>query len=258
MRHRLVSLERIVEGLPQTNKLFLTDSYQRELETSLLKYVPESRKTGYLVTSETIMHPRGGAQPSDSGTIGCDLFTARVKKVLEHSGVVIHYGEILKGSPEPGSQVRMSIDWDARYRVMRLHTAGHIVDYAVLMEVGGGLLSSKAFHGPPESFVEYMGRMQNLSPSELERISNEVVRQARRVYPVWVDRKELQYTVRGAPNVARLPELQTYRIIVIDGVNAIPCGGTHVAETSEVGRIVVKEVRPVESGFRVVYDVLDG
>lgn len=253
----LVSLTTISEGLPPTNKLYLADSYQKSLETKILRYVPESKKTGYLVTAETIMHPRGGAQPSDSGTIECELFRARVKKVLENAGVIIHYCEFLEGAPADGLRVKMEINWEERYRVMRLHTAGHIVDYAVLMEIGRELLSSKAFHGPPESYVEYIGKHGGVSPDALEKISNEVVSAAKSVYAVWVSKGELNSTIRGAPNMSRLPDLQTYRVVVIDDINAIPCGGTHVANTREVGRIVISEVKEVESGFKVIYNVLD-
>jgi alanyl-tRNA synthetase len=253
----MVSLTSISAGLKPTNKLYLNDSYLKTTETTLLRYVPETRKSGYFVTTDTIMHPKGGAQPSDTGTIESVNFKAIVKKVLEHSGVVIHYGDILEGVPREGDRVSMTIEWDSRYRVMRLHTAGHIVDYAVVQILGKDLLSSRAFHGPPESFVEYIGRAGGIDPASIERISNEVVKASKRVYPVWVPKEELLKTVRGAPNLGRLPELETYRVIVIDGVNAIPCGGTHVANTAEVGGILIREVEAVENGFKVVYDVSD-
>ncbi|MEM0482449.1 MAG: alanyl-tRNA editing protein [Nitrososphaerota archaeon] len=253
----MVSLSSISAGLQPTNKLYLNDSYLKIAETTLLRYIPDTRKSGYLVTTDTIMHPKGGAQPSDTGMIESPHFKAVIKKVLEHAGVVIHYGEITEGVPREGDRVSMTIEWEGRYRVMRLHTAGHIVDYAVVQTLRQDLLSSKAFHGPPESFVEYIGRADRIDQASLERISNEVVKASKRVYPVWVPRDELLKTVRGAPNLARLPELETYRVIVIDGVNAIPCGGTHVSSTAEVRGILIKGVSKVEDGFRVVYDVAD-
>ncbi len=253
----MVSLSSISAGLQPTNKLYLNDSYLKTAETTLLRYVPETRRSGYFVTTDTIMHPKGGAQPSDTGSIESVNFKAVVKKVLEHSGVVIHYGDIVEGVPREGEKVSMTIAWEWRYRVMRLHTAGHIVDYAVVQILGEDLLSSRAFHGPPESFVEYIGRAGEIDSASLAQISNDVVKASKRVYPVLVSRGELLKTVRGAPNLARLPELETYRVIVIDGVNAIPCGGTHVANTAEVGGILIRGVDKVENGFKVVYDVAD-
>lgn len=253
----MVSLSAIATGLQPTNKLYLNDSYLKTVETTLLRYVPETRKSGYFVTTDTIMHPKGGAQPSDTGVIESTNFKAVVKKVLEYSGVVIHYGDIKEGVPMEGEKVSMTIAWEERYRVMRLHTAGHIVDYAVVQLLGRDLLSSKAFHGPPESFVEYIGRASGVDLASLERVSNEVVKASKRVYSVLVPKEELMRTVRGAPNLARLPELETYRVVVIDGVNAIPCGGTHVANTAEVGGILIKKVEEVAEGFKVVYEVAD-
>ncbi|MCS7145243.1 MAG: alanyl-tRNA editing protein [Nitrososphaerota archaeon] len=253
-----MNLSTIASGLQPTNRLYLSDSYLKSTETTLLRYVPETRKSGYIVTRDTIMHPKGGAQPSDTGSIESPSFRATVKKVLEHSGVVIHYCEVTDGAPTlEGEKVSMSIDWEKRYLVMRLHTAGHIVDHAVLNEVGHDLLSSRAFHGPPESFVEYMGKINRIDLDLLAEVSNEIVRASKRVYPVWVSREELWRVVSGAPNMERLPSLETYRVIVVEGVNAIPCGGTHVANTGEVGRIVITGVKELERGFRVIYNVTE-
>lgn len=251
----MVSLASVTAGLQPTNKLYLVDSYLKCLETTLLRYVPETKRSGYFVTESTIMHPRGGAQPTDTGIIEGTNFRASIRKVLEQSGVVIHYGEITEGEPSEGERVSMTLDWERRYRVMRLHTAGHILDYAILQVGGENLLSSKAHHGPPESFIEYTGHLDRIDLEALEKVSNEIVKAAKRVYPVWVNREELWKTISGAPNIARLPDLETYRVIIIDGVNAIPCGGTHVANTSEVGSIQVREVKGVEEGFKVIYDL---
>ncbi|MEM1533632.1 MAG: alanyl-tRNA editing protein [Nitrososphaerota archaeon] len=251
----MVNLSTISAELQPTNKLYLTDSYLKTIDTTLLRYVPETKKSGYLVTADTIMHPKGGAQPSDIGTIESPSFKATIKKVLEHSGVIIHYGEVTDGVPREGDRVSITIEWEGRYKVMRLHTAGHIVDYAALQVLGRDLFSSKAFHGPPESFVEYIGRAERVDITSLQKISNDIVKASRRVYPIWVSREDLMKTVKGAPNIARLPDLETYRVVVIDGVNAIPCGGTHVANTIEVGEILIRGVRDVENGFRVIYDV---
>jgi len=144
----MVSLSEVAAGLQPTTKTYLTDSYKKTLLTTLLRFVPETKRSGYLITAETIMHPKGGAQPSDTGYIEGDGFKARVKKVLEQGGVVIHFAELLEGSATEGRTVRMTLDWGQRYLVMRLHTAGHIIDYAVLQLLGQDLLSSKAYQAP--------------------------------------------------------------------------------------------------------------
>ncbi len=251
----MVSLSEVAAGLQPTTKTYLTDSYKKTLLTTLLRFVPETKRSGYLITAETIMHPKGGAQPSDTGYIEGDGFKSRVKKVLEQGGVVIHFAELLEGSAAEGRVVRMTLDWEQRYLVMRLHTAGHIIDYAVLHLLGQDLLSSKAYHGPQEGYLEYIGDSGGLDPSSVERVANEVSKSSRRVYPVVVPREELKNFIKGAPNITRLPDIDYYRVIVIEGINAIPCGGTHVSNTDEVGKIRVVRIEGVENGFRVVYSV---
>jgi alanyl-tRNA synthetase len=251
----MVSLSEVAAGLQPTTKTYLTDSYKKTLLTTLLRFVPETKRSGYLITAETIMHPKGGAQPSDTGYIEGDGFKARVKKVLEQDVVVIHFAELLESSAAEGRTVRMTLDWEQRYLVMRLHTAGHIIDYAVLQLLGQGLLSSKAYHGPPEGYLEYIGDSGGLDPSLVERVANGVSQSSRRVYPVVVPREELKGFIKGAPNITRLPDIDYYRVIVIEGINAIPCGRTHVSNTGEVGKIRVVRIEGVENGFKVVYSV---
>ncbi len=253
----MVSLNEVAAGLPPTSRTYLIDSYLKSLETRLLRFVPETKKAGYLVAADTPMHPKGGAQPSDTGWIEGAGFRARIRKVLEHGGVIIHYGEIVEGSVDEGGRVRIDLDWEPRYVVMRLHTAGHIIDYAVYQLIGRELFSSRANHGPPESYLEYVGDPGELDESSIESLANETVKSSKRVYAVTVPRGELQNVIRGAPNILRLPDLDIYRVVVIDGVNAIPCGGTHVSVTSEVGEIRVERLERSEKGFKVVYSVVD-
>ncbi|MDW8041636.1 MAG: alanyl-tRNA editing protein [Nitrososphaerota archaeon] len=251
----MVRLEQVVSGLPATKRLYLDDPYVRECEARVLRYVPETRSAGYLVLDRTVMHPKGGGQPSDTGTIVGEGAEFDVKKVLEADDVVVHYGKYTSGTGLR-DEVKVNLDWGLRYSVMRHHTAGHIIDHAVLVSIGGeSLTSASAFHGPPESYIEFEGALRGIDLRFLEEVANSVVREDRPVKPIYVDPLRLREVVRGAFNLNRLPKAERYRVVVIEGINAIPCGGTHVSRTSEVGTIRVTGVQPSPAGFKVLYRV---
>ena len=72
---------------------------------------------------------------------------------------------------------------------------------------------------------------------------------------MFVSEKELTKAILYAPNIQRLPKSDKYRIVMIEEANAIPCTGTHVKRTGEIGRIVVKKVEELSRGFKLIYDV---
>jgi alanyl-tRNA synthetase len=252
----VVRLEDVAAGCPETTKLYLEDSYLKEAEAVVLRYVLETKRSGYLVLDRTIFHPRGGGQPSDTGEVfSSNGSRFRIRKVMEVGGVLVHYGQVVEGEV-PSGTVRLVLDWDQRYEVMRYHTAGHVLDHAVLSSVGGHLTSASAYHGPPEGYIEFEGDLGQLDLNELERIANEVVLEGRRVHALWVRREELPSVVKGAFNLSRLPDLPRYRVVVIEGINAIPCGGTHVSRTDEVGKVEVTSVDSSSGTTNVRYRVL--
>jgi len=250
-----VKLEEVTSGVPPTEKLYLDDSYTVECEARVLRFVPETGSSGYVVLDRTVMHPKGGGQPTDTGWLRGEDFEFVVKKVIEVRGVLVHYGRAAKLVRVP-DMVKVGLDWDARYMVMRSHTAGHIIDYAFLELLGGGSPTSlSAFHGQLEGFIEFEGEPPKLDLDRLEEIANRVVAMDREVAAIYVERERLLDVVKGAMNLKRLPSMHLYRVVVIEGVNAIPCGGTHVKRTSEVGYIELTGISESPLGFRINYRV---
>ena len=248
-----MKLTEIVEGLQETEKLYLKDSYLKKAPARVLRVVREKGRRYYVVTDPSIFHPLGGGQPSDRGWLTGDV-TFEVKKVLESNEVIVLYGKLIDGELVEGMDVTQELDWDRRYYVMRLHTAGHVIDRAVSDILGHNVETLGALHGPPRAYVEYGASMDDSLLEEIERKANELL-DSRRVIITEVSREELPKRIYGAPNLGRLPEMETYRIVEIEGVNAIPCSGTHVRNTSEIGRIQILGLEEVEGGVRLFYDV---
>lgn len=252
----MVNISQWASGFPETVKTYLEDQYARQITVKILGYVCERGNRCYLVTDKTIFHPRSGGQVDDTGMIIGEEFELLVQKVLEVGGVVVHYGKLTGGLPANGGEVLLKIDWGRRYATMRAHTAGHILDYAVMQTYGDLLNTLSALHGPGESFIEYGGSPPD--PDGLDKIAEvaeRIVLEKRPVKAYWVAPGELSQRVYNAPNLGRLPPSPRYRVVEIVGVNAIPCTGTHVATTGEVGGLELIRVEKTGGGFKLVYKV---
>lgn len=248
-----MKISEVAEGLPPTKKLYLYDSYLRRAPTKVMRVAREKGSRYYVVLDRSLFHPLSGGQPSDRGWLINGL-RFEVKKVLESEGVIVVYGKLIEGELREGVEVIQELDWDRRYYIMRLHTAGHVIDRAVSDLVGLRVDTLGALHGPPRAYVEYGANIDESLLAEIEERANELL-DDREVRTITVRREELASSVYGAPNLGRLPEMEEYRIVEIDGINAIPCSGTHVRRTSEVGRIELEGIEALERGVRLYYDV---
>ncbi len=139
---------------------------------------------------------------------------------------------------------------------MRLYTAGHILDYAVMRAYGRHVNTLEARHSPPDAYIE--NEVKHASEKIAEEILREtarIVEEARKVRAFWVSWEELSTKIYNAPNLQRLPRTSKYRIVEIEGVNAIPCTGTHVSNTREVGRVKLVRLEEAVRGLKIYYDV---
>ena len=254
----MVNIKEWILGEKPTEKVYLLEPYVRVLRSKLMDYVRERSTKYYIILDKSVFHPKGGGQPSDVGWLVADGLRFEVRKVIDVNGVLVHYGRVMEGSiPEIGSEVKSLLDWERRYRVMRIHTAGHIIDYAISEVYGHVLNTLGAFHGPPNPYVIYEGYPPSMKElNRVEEIANEIVKESLSVKAFFVGSDELRNGVVGAPNLSRLPQAREYRIVSIEGVNAMPCTGTHVRNTEEVGKILIKGADSLGSNsFRLNYDV---
>ncbi len=253
----LVNLHAWTRSMKPTLRVYLEDPYVRELSATVIDYVHEKGDRYYVVLDRTIFHPRSGGQPSDTGVAMGHNLEFSVLKVLEIDNVLVHYGKVVKGALERELPIKLLVNWDFRYLVMKLHTAGHILDGAVMRVYGKVLNTLDAHHGPPEAYVVYdAGDVPGIDKLKLiEEYANKITQESRPVKAYWVKREELPLRAYNAPNLQRLPVRDAYRIVEIEGINAIPCTGTHVKDTSEVGRIKVLKAEPHSRGFKLVYSI---
>lgn len=221
-----------------TDQLYLTDSYMKEFDATVTALTED----GGVVLDRTAFFPGGGGQPGDLGELVAGHSTWPVVKLRKQGADVVH---ILVGAPlVVGTRLTGRIDWGRRYRLMRTHTAMHILcgviwrDYGALV-TGGNM---ELLQGRMDFEFETM--RQELVHEIEESINAEVAR-ARPVLVEILPRDvafQIPDLIRTKINL--LPEgIQEIRTVEIKGLDLQADGGTHVANTSEVGRLRVTDYK---------------
>ena len=247
-------LSELTAGIEPTKLLYLSNAYQRKCESQVLKIAREKKKRIYLILNQTIFHPKGGGQPSDQGTLQSASCTIDVRKAMFGKGIVIHYGKILQGTID--NEVFLGkIDWPRRYQFMKRHTAGHLLDYCLTYVTGTSVITTDSWLGDG-CYVGYQGKAP--SDRQLEQavhMANEWIQKGHPVMLETVSAQELLHRASNAPNMYRLPDLEAYRIVTIQGCTPIPCAGTHLRNIQEIEGVTISKIEQHDHNFRIYYEV---
>jgi len=222
-----------------TELLFQTDSYLRKFSAEVLE--TDSAENA-VILDRTAFYPGGGGQPNDTGFLHAGDKTYRVSKVKKQDGRILHYieGEL----PAAGTEVEGQLDWENRYKLMRTHTAMHILCGAVWRDydaqVTGGNMEPLA--GRMDFEFE---SLEAALIKEIEEKVNQEVKAAREVRVKILPREEafqIPDLIRTKINL--LPEgISHVRTVEITGLDLQADGGTHVANTKEVGAMKIVEYK---------------
>jgi misacylated tRNA(Ala) deacylase len=217
-----------------TEELFREDSYLRDCEATVTAAAP-----GRVILDRTIFYPTGGGQPGDHGVLvladGSELAIADTVK--DEAGIA-HICAMDAAQPSPGDKVTARIDWDRRYKHMRMHTCLHLVCAVVPCAITGAQI------GAERSRIDFDIGENTL---DKEHVTAELLRLINEDHPVnatWISDAELD----AKPELIRTMSVQPprgigrVRLMDVDGVDLQPCGGTHVARTGEIGKIAVAKI----------------
>ncbi len=252
-----LNLEEITTGLSKTELAYLRDMKRERDQANVVKVVPEKRTHAYLMLDRTIFHPKGGGQPSDRGVIRSPQFEVTVKKAIHHHGVVVHWGKIVSGSPCVGP-VSCELDWAFRYLVMRRHTAAHLLDHCLAKVTSRRVETTDSWLDEP-CYVGYAGPAPEPSIlAQAQRAAEKMISEGGSVKIDFLSPEEGKPLLQNAPNFERLPYLQEIRTVTISRCEPIPCGGTHVANLSEIGKLsILRAEQMADQSFRLHFAVRD-
>ncbi len=222
-----------------TALLFRDDPYLPEATARILAHTPE----GGLVVDRSVFYPTGGGQPGDSGVLiweGGQMPIATAVKVGE--GLVALVPASPLAMPPVGAEVRQVLDWTRRHRLMRVHTALHLLSVVIPLPVTGGQIGADRgrldfnMPDPPENTVDIEADLNLLIDRDLAVTDEWITDDDLRANPGLVK------TMKVAPPMGQ-GRVRLVRIGQGAGqVDLQPCGGTHVARTGEIGRVAVGRI----------------
>ena len=211
--------------------LYLHDSYVRSCNARVTSV--KDGKSVFL--DQTVFYPRGGGQPHDTGKLirGSDEFP--VVAVVKSEGRISH--EVSKEGLKEGDEVECIIDWERRYRLMRMHTAGHILS-AIMYKKAGILITGNQIDTDKTRFDFSMENFDKAAFQSLVDEANAAIARNLEVSVSFLPREEA-LKVEGAVKlaVALPPDVKELRMVRIGDVDYQADGGTHVKNTSEIGKI---------------------
>ncbi len=224
---------------------------KRQVESCLLGEKVE------VVLGDSNFYVESGGQVSDTGLIAAEDWTIEVESMKQPlAGLVVHVGEVIEGNPKRGDAVVARVDRDRRARIIRNHTATHLLHAALRKRLGSHVQQKGSLVAPDRLRFDF-SHPQKVSADELAGIAKEINRALLRNYAVYAEDKTLA-EARGEGAMALFGEKygDVVRTVVIESESERYsyelCGGLHVQSTAEIGSFVFSGESSVSAGIRRV------
>lgn len=232
-----------------TKIIYFSDSYLKEFDATVV--VVDGTN---VILDQTLFYATGGGQPNDTGKLVCNDKEFIVKNVRKSEQGVVH--EVSESGLNNGDKVHGIIDWDRRYRLMRMHTAAHVL-CATVNKLVGALVTGKNLD-LNQSKIDFS--LEQFDKDKIQQFgdeANKIIAAGTPIKTYFLPREEalkmpgmVKLAERMPPNI---PEL---RIVEIIGIDTQACGGTHLKDIKEIGIIkVLKAENKGKTNRRMYYTV---
>jgi misacylated tRNA(Ala) deacylase len=217
-------------------QIFREDAYQTHCEATVVA----ADESGIRL-DRTVFYPMGGGQPGDAGVLvlpgGVVLPIVDTRKGGAPDEVV-HIPEEGAALPAPGTAVTAEIDWQRRYRLMRMHSCLHVLCALVDGDVTGGQV------GDGKGRLDFNLPDTRLDKEQITADLNRIIQEDHEVRSRWISDQELEANPQLVRTMSVKPPsgMGRVRVLDIEGVDLQPCGGTHVRRTAEIGRVKVAKI----------------
>jgi misacylated tRNA(Ala) deacylase len=240
-----------------TQELFRDDAYLKECTATMVGADEQG-----IVLDRTVFYPLGGGQAGDAGVLvladGRELAISDTRKCKDSEGratrdiahVPAPGQESLLAALKPGDSVMARVDWDRRHKLMRFHTTTHLLCHLVPQLVNGCSIT------PDYARLDF----NMTDPLEKEALTQGIARLVAAAHPVRVGSitdEELDANPALVKSMSVQPprgtgRIRTIRIGADEQIDFQPCGGTHVANTAEIGPVVVTKIEKKSATTRRV------
>lgn len=217
--------------------VFREDAYARNCEAEVVSADGQSG----IRLSRSVFYPMGGGQPGDTGRLvwsGGETPVVDTRKSDDGQGCLLIPGD---GAtlPRPGDTVTAELDWDRRYRLMRMHTTLHLLCSLVDGPVTGGQI------GAEKSRLDFALEGESVDKEALDRDLNALIQGEHEVVADWIASEDLEANPQLVRTMSVKPPMDggwVRTVRIGEDVDYQPCGGTHVANTREIGAVRVGKV----------------
>jgi misacylated tRNA(Ala) deacylase len=220
-----------------TDCLFRDDSYLRSCDATVIALTEQG-----LVLDRTVFYANSGGQPGDRGVLktaaGAAIAVATAVFTDQAKSLVAHVLPAGTARPRPGDRLVATIDWESRYRRMRMHTALHLLSAVLAFPVTGGSV------GEAEGRLDFDIPEAGLDKDEIARKLADMIASDAAVTTRWITDDELAANPSLVKTMSVKPPMGTgrVRLVEIAGLDLQPCGGTHVRRTAEIGAVRVTQI----------------
>ncbi len=218
-----------------TEALFQQDAYLQNCEA----HVTAIEENG-IVLDRTVFYAMGGGQPGDTGRLqrqdGTEVIITDTRK--GNAGAILHIPASDSTALQVGDSVTAIIDWERRYRHMKMHTCMHLLCTVVDAGVTGGSISAD------KARLDFDLPEQTLDKQQITEELNRLIQENHRLSSRWISDAELD----AQPELVKTLSVQPprgagqIRLVEVQGLDLQPCGGTHLANTGEIGPVKVRKI----------------
>ena len=214
--------------------IFEENAYTKEIKTRI-KEINEENKT--IELEDTVFYGKSGGQPGDIGEIIADGQKIEVNDTIKTDGSIKNILENINGLSK-NQKIIAKVNWDKRYKYMRMHSALHLMCASIPLGVTGGQI------GYEKSRLDFNDPDKEIKKEELQEKINALMEEDHKITYEYIDSKILE----SQPDLVRTMSVKPpkidgkLRFVKIGNVDFQPCGGTHVRSTKEIGKITIGKI----------------
>ncbi len=223
-----------------TERLYRTDAYLKDCVADVVSV----NERGGVILNRTVFYAAAGGQSGDRGSLEFEGGTCPIATTVYDADktTIVHVPAEGSAAPAPGAKVRAVLDWESRHRLMRMHTALHLLCALVKYPVTGGQV------GTEEGRLDF--DIEDASAVDKDKLTADINALIAAGHPVgerWITDAELESNPGLVRTMAVKPPMGSGRVRLVmigeeGAVDLQPCGGTHVRRTSEIGAVAVTKI----------------
>ena len=249
---KVEKFKEVKTGVHKTKRLYYENPIEMRFDAKVVDVIDNKNGSFEVILDRTLFYPEGGGQPSDIGIISKDGACVNVVDVQIENGIIFHS---VDGDIAVGSSIEGEVDSKRRTRLMRHHTATHILVHSARQLLGDHIRQAGAQKGIDNSRVDIQHdrklRRQNIR--DIESIANDIIVENTGVKQEWLDRHEAEKKYGFDLYQGGIPKGVDIRLIhVAEDIQA--CAGTHVERTGDIGFVKIINTERIQDGVeRIIF-----